>query len=83
MNEIRLKTMQVSGVLGVEKCMGRKTGLQYHIDLHVEVDPMTTVAESHNIATEVRAHLRSQVPAVADVLVHVEPHGLGNGGNVP
>ncbi len=76
--EIRLKSMQVAGVLGVEKCMGRKTGLQYHIDLHVEVDPAITVAASHDIATEVRAHLRRQIPAVADVLVHVEPHGLGS-----
>ena len=57
--------------------MGRKTGLQYHIDLHVEVDPMITVAASHDIATEVRAHLRDRISAVADVMVHVEPHGLG------
>lgn len=76
--EIRLQSMQVPGVLGVEKCMGRKTGLQYHIDLHIEVDPKTTVAASHAVATEVRAHLRRQIPAVADVMVHVEPHGLGS-----
>jgi cation diffusion facilitator family transporter len=76
--EIRLTALQVAGVLGVEKCMGRKTGLQYHIDLHVEVDPAITVAASHEIAKEVRAHLRRQIPAVADVLVHVEPHGLGS-----
>ena len=75
--EIRVKAMQVSGVLGVEKCMGRKTGLQYHIDLHVEVDPAITVAASHDIATDVRAHLRRGISSVADVLVHVEPHGLG------
>ena len=77
-NEIRVQSMQVPGVLGVEKCMGRKTGLQYHIDLHVEVDPAITVLESHDIATKVRAHLRRRIPAVADVLVHVEPHGLGS-----
>lgn len=76
-SDIRIKAMEVPGVLGVEKCMGRKTGLQYHIDLHVEVDPSITVAASHDIATQVRAHLRRHIPAVADVLVHVEPHGLG------
>ena len=76
--EIRGQSMQVAGVLGVEKCMGRKTGLQYHIDLHVEVDPSITVSASHEIATAVRAHLRRQIPAVADVMVHVEPHGLGS-----
>ncbi len=75
--EIRRNSMDVPGVLGVEKCMGRKTGLQYHIDLHVEVDPEITVAASHDIATKVRAHLRRTIDEVADVLVHVEPHGLG------
>ena len=68
---------QVPGALGVEKCYARKTGLQYHVDLHIEVNPRITVAESHDIATLVRLHIREVLPEVADVLVHVEPHGMG------
>jgi len=74
---IKATALQVQGVQGIEKCHARKTGLQHHVDLHVEVDPRITVAESHEIATEVRIHLRRAIPEVADVLVHIEPRGLG------
>ena len=75
----RIKTtaLQVAGVRGVEKCYARKTGLQHHVDLHVEVDPEITVAEAHEIATNVRLHVRQALPEIADVLVHVEPFGMG------
>ncbi len=73
---IRAHAVAVPGVLGIEKCFARKTGLQYHVDLHVEVDSQITVQASHEIASEVRAHLRDSLPWVADVLVHIEPAGL-------
>ncbi len=76
LQEVRRAAMTVPGVLGIEKCFARKTGLQYHVDLHVEVDPEMTVSASHEIATEVRSKIRAELPWVADVLVHVEPHGL-------
>ena len=75
--QIRDAAMDVPGVLGVEKCFARKTGFQHHVELHVEVNPRIEVAEGHDIATNVRLHIRKRLPEVADVLVHVEPHGLG------
>jgi cation diffusion facilitator family transporter len=63
----------VAGVQGIEKVFARKTGLQYHIDLHIEVDPMLTVAASHAIAGQLRAALKRELPWIADVLIHVEP----------
>ncbi len=63
----------VAGVQGVDKVFARKTGLQYHIDLHIEVDPTLTVAASHAIGGHVRATIKRELPWVADVLVHVEP----------
>jgi divalent metal cation (Fe/Co/Zn/Cd) transporter len=63
----------VPGVLGVDKSYARKTGFKYHVDLHVEVDPTLSVAESHVIAGLVRSRVRDQVAWVADVLVHIEP----------
>lgn len=77
LEEIRRAALAVRGALGIEKCFARKTGLQYHVDLHLEVDPNMTVSASHEIATEVREKIRKELPWVADVLVHVEPHGLG------
>lgn len=73
LGEIRQIAFEVSGVEGVEKCFARKTGLQYHVDLHIEVDPSLTVAESHYLAHRVQAHICRRVPSVAGVLVHVEP----------
>jgi cation diffusion facilitator family transporter len=73
MREIRRTASRVPGVRGVEKCFARKTGLQYHVDLHLEVDPEITVRESHDIATQVRVAIKESLPWVADVLVHVEP----------
>jgi cation diffusion facilitator family transporter len=77
MDRIRMAGLTVPSVLGIEKCFARKTGLKWHVDLHLEVDPAMTVFESHEIATQVREKIRSEVDWVADVLVHVEPHMLG------
>jgi divalent metal cation (Fe/Co/Zn/Cd) transporter len=63
----------VAEVEGIDKVFVRKSGLQYHVDLHIEVDPTQTVAASHAIGGHVRATLRRELPWVADVLVHVEP----------
>jgi divalent metal cation (Fe/Co/Zn/Cd) transporter len=49
---------QVAGGVRVEKSFARKTGPQYHVDLHIEVDPHRTVADSHEIASLVRATIR-------------------------
>lgn len=75
--QIRAHAAGVPGVVAIEKCFARKTGLQYHVDLHVEVDPHITVQASHEIASDVRADLRAKLPWVADVLVHIEPAGGG------
>jgi cation diffusion facilitator family transporter len=69
----RAVAVAVPGVLAVEKLFARKTGLQYHVDVHIEVDPVMTVMASHEIAANVRSMLKRDLPWVADVLVHVEP----------
>ena len=73
MDEIRAAAATVAGVRGVEKCFARKTGLRYHVDLHLEVDPEMTVRQSHEIAHDVQLHIVETLDWVADVLVHVEP----------
>ena len=73
MKLIREAAGAVSGVDGVEKCFARKTGLKYHVDLHLEVDPEMTVRSSHEIAHNVQLRIKEKLDWVADVLVHVEP----------
>ncbi|HVX65455.1 MAG TPA: cation diffusion facilitator family transporter [Bryobacteraceae bacterium] len=83
MKQIREVAVEVPGVHGVEKCYARKTGFQYHVDLHLEVDPEITVRESHDIATQVRIRLKEHLEFIADVLVHVEPADLSTSPAAP
>jgi cation diffusion facilitator family transporter len=73
MAEIRQAAAGVPGVRGVEKCYARKTGLRYHVDLHLEVDPEMSVRQSHDLGHQVRLQVMERLDWVADVLVHVEP----------
>lgn len=61
------------GVARVEKCFVRKMGYHYFVDMHVEVDPNMTVVRAHGIAHDVKDQVRAEIPAVRDVLVHIEP----------
>jgi len=76
LHQVRDIALQVPGARAVEKCLARKTGLKYHVDLHLEVDPLMTVFESHEIATQVRIAIKEKLDWVADVLIHVEPFGV-------
>jgi cation diffusion facilitator family transporter len=72
-NQIRAAASTVAGVRGIEKVFARKTGLRYHVDLHLEVDPEMTVKQSHYLGHQVRERIMERLHWVADVLVHVEP----------
>jgi cation diffusion facilitator family transporter len=72
---IRRIAAATPGVGGVEKCFVRKMGYEYFVDMHVEVAPQMTVLRSHEIAHEVKNKVRSELPSVRDVLVHIEPQG--------
>ena len=74
MAQIRDVALRVQGARGIEKCFARKTGLRYHVDLHLEVDPSLTVRASHEIARSVRHRIKAELDWVEDVLVHVEPY---------
>ena len=71
---VRHEACAVPGVLEVETLRMRKVGLEYLVDIHIEVDPDKTVASGHAIAHAVKDGLIGRVPAIRDVLVHVEPH---------
>jgi cation diffusion facilitator family transporter len=71
---VRRVASAVPGVKEVETLRMRKAGLESLVDIHVEVDPGLTVEQGHAIAHAVKDRLRAEVPAIRDVLVHVEPH---------
>ncbi|HKQ49658.1 MAG TPA: cation diffusion facilitator family transporter [Phycisphaerae bacterium] len=66
----------VDGVLGTHHCRVRKLGFDLFVDLHVEVNAMSTVAEGHRIAHAVKDRIRLDNPSITDVLIHVEPATL-------
>ncbi len=72
---IRATALEIDGARFVEKVLVRKMGPTLLIDLHLEVDPHLSVRRAHEIAHNVKNLIMSKWPPVADVLVHVEPHG--------
>ena len=72
-DQIRQVAASVPGVRAIEKCFVRKAGPQYLVDMHVEVDPQMSVQQGHAIAHQVKDTVREKIPAVHDVLVHIEP----------
>lgn len=64
----------VPDVVEIEKCRIRKSGLNYFVDIHVEVDGEMTVRRGHKIAHQVKDELCQADMGIYDVLVHIEPH---------
>lgn len=72
--EIRAKSIEVKGVLGTEKCFIRKSGMKFHVDLHVIVNSEITVKSGHDISHILKGFLRREIPNLGNVLIHVEPN---------
>lgn len=81
--DVRRLALEVDGVVGVEKCRVRKTGLNLSLDIHVEVDGGLTVREGHEIAHVVKDRLTTSTHRINDVTVHIEPAGGPAGQDVP
>jgi cation diffusion facilitator family transporter len=66
----------VLGITGVKAChnirsRGRPDDI--YIDLHVQVDSRMQVDKAHRICYAIEDALRSAIPEVSDVVVHIEP----------
>jgi cation diffusion facilitator family transporter len=72
--QIRIVSKQVDGIVDTEKCFIRKAGMQYHVDLHAIVDGTITVKAGHDLAHKLKDALRTKIPELGHVLIHVEPH---------
>ncbi len=72
--DIRVKSLNVEGVLDTEKCFIRKSGMKYHVDLHAIVNANITVKEGHFISHNLKDYLRKEIPNIGHVLIHIEPN---------
>lgn len=72
---VREAARSVPGVLDLDKCFIRKMGIDYYVDLHVQVNGSISVREGHELAHRVKDAIRATNEHIVDVLVHVEPAG--------
>ena len=63
----------IEGVRHVEKVFVRKSGVGFHLDMHLQVDPQISVRTAHALAGKVKSTLRQRLPGLAGVLIHIEP----------
>ncbi len=71
--QVRRVAEGVPGVVAIEKCRVRRSGLSLLVDIHVEVDGSLTVRRGHEIAHDVKQALLDSPLAVLDATVHIEP----------
>ncbi|WP_161604379.1 cation diffusion facilitator family transporter [Roseiconus nitratireducens] len=72
-NQVRRYASEVDQVREIEKLRVRKSGLEFFIEIHVQVDGTLTVDQGHRIGHEVKDRLLTKMPRVRDVHLHVEP----------
>ncbi|MBL7162635.1 MAG: cation transporter [Anaerolineales bacterium] len=75
--QIRALASQVEGVIDIEKCRVRKSGLGLMMDIHVVVDGEISVRRGHQIAHDVKDRLVGSSLSILDVILHIEPDNLG------
>jgi cation diffusion facilitator family transporter len=73
LSKVRGLACAVPGVIDVEKCRIRASGLVYFIDLHVIVDGGLTVHQGHEISHRVKDVLVGGNMGIQDVTIHIEP----------
>lgn len=72
--KIRKISKDVPGLIDTEKCFIRKTGMKYHVDLHIIVNGYISVTEGHAISHLLKDKLRESLPEISNILIHVEPN---------
>ncbi|MCB1985203.1 MAG: cation transporter [Burkholderiales bacterium] len=83
---IRKHIFDVKGVRSIHMLRSRKSAGDAFIDVHIQVDPLLSVSEGHQIGDAVRLRLLDAVDVVSDVTVHIDPEDDESGsscGNLP
>jgi len=73
LNAIAQAARSIPSVLAIEKLRVRKLGMGYFVDLHVQTQPTMILREAHILSGKVKGAIRTALPTVSDVLVHMEP----------
>ena len=64
---------ETRGVLGFHALRVRKVGGSLALDVHVQVDPQSTVVAGHDVASDVKKRVLACGCDVVEAVIHVEP----------
>lgn len=71
--KIKNISRKVPGVVDIEKCRIRKSGLDHFVEIHVVVNGNISVFDGHQIGHEVKQALFNANLHIIDVVTHIEP----------
>ncbi len=74
--QIRKTALAVKGVVAIEKCRVRKSGLGMFVEIHVTVKGDLPVRQGHAIGHRVKDALLASDLRVLDVVAHIEPDDM-------
>ncbi|XP_034690814.1 metal tolerance protein 2 isoform X2 [Vitis riparia] len=73
LDPIKETILQVDGVKGCHRLRGRRAGSSLYLDVHIEVDPFSSVSAAHNVGENVRHQIHKSHPGVSEVFIHIDP----------
>ena len=65
--------LKIEGVRACHKIRSRGRIDDVHIDLHVQVNPSMHIDDAHRISYRIEEAIKSTIPGITDVIVHMEP----------
>ncbi len=65
----------VDGVSNPHRVRMRKIATYWDVDLDIEVDGNMSVNDAHDISEKVSTAIKSNIPDIYDIMVHIEPKG--------
>jgi len=68
---IRQTILQVEGVKGCHRLRGRRAGSSLYLDVHIVVDPFSSVSVAHEVGEYVRRQINLNHPEVSEVFIHI------------
>lgn len=71
--KMRAVIVDVTGVKALHQLRTRSMGGNILVDVHVLVSPRISVSEGHHISQRVHFYLKQEIPAIRDVIVHIDP----------
>ncbi|MBU4251643.1 MAG: cation diffusion facilitator family transporter [Candidatus Omnitrophica bacterium] len=73
--KVRDIVLKTEGVLACHKIRSRGRIDDVYIDLHVQVNPSMHMDNAHQISCRIEEAIKSAIPGITDVVVHMEPQG--------